>query len=356
MEYQTRQMMQSPEFNAYVTLSNSISALIQFYTLRYATRLQSNLTWLAAAADRDRHALIPLPIMSPPAAVSWSSSQTINDFYHRLPQLFAKEIAKRQRETAQANATGVKRGPDTTDDANGMRKRLDTGERRLSNPPGSAGSPPHMRSPSVMSNGTVGSASGMNMSLGMNVDPHGQPAQGMGLGMMTPPPQQQPQQQQPALRVSPESVPSSNQPLSFPPGGMPEAQMAQARERARQMQMRQNQQALLPKEPQRMAPPSLPNGLPNPMAQAANTSAAANAGQGNNAQVMQAILTTFGQVGLQNYHALQQGANHPFVNYMNSNVQGFLQMPLQQQLQRMQIVQVRAKLRNAASETLTSSL
>ena len=179
---------------------------------------------------------------------------------------------------------------------------------------------------------------GMNVGMNIGVDPHGQPAQGIGMGTMVP---QQASQQQPALRVSPESVQPSNQQLPFAQGAMSEAQMAQARERARQTQMRQNQQAMVPKEVQRMPPPSLPNGLPNTATQAANH-VTASGGQASNPQVMQAILNTFGQAGLQNYHALQQGASHPFVNYMNSNVPGFLQLGLQHQLQRMQIVQVSA--------------
>ncbi|KAF8576217.1 hypothetical protein K439DRAFT_680445 [Ramaria rubella] len=331
MECQTRHMMQSSEFNA------------------HATRLQSNLTWLAAAADRERHKNIPLPIMSPPVAVPWSTSQTINEYYQRLPNLFAKEIAKRQKEAVQANTGGVKRGPDTaTDDTNGMgmRKRIDTGERRTSQPAPTATSPPHARSPSVLSNGTVGSSSGlgMNLSMNMNIDPHSQPAQAIGMQQ-----QQQQQQQQSPMHVSPEAMTGQQMLQQFPTGGMSEAQMVQARERARMIQMRQNQQAAMAaKEPQRMPPPSLPNGLPNPMAAVSNTPAvgggSGGGGQGNSAQVMQAILSTFGQTGLQNYHALGQGTNHPFVNYMSTHVPGFMQLPLQQQLQRMHIVQVRVYL------------
>ena len=274
--------------------------------------------------------------MSPPPAIPWYSTQAINEYYQRLPNLFAKEISKRQKESAQANTGGLKRGPDTaTDDLNGMRKRVDTGERRLSNS-GSTVSPPHARSPSVMSNGTVGSTSGLSLAVNVNVDPHGPPAQNMGMGMLGP---QQPPQQPPPMRVSPETMQPPNQQMPFATGGMSDAQMTQARERARLMQLRQ--QAMAAKEPQRMPPPSMPNGLQGSIPQPGNGPPAGNIGQNHNTQMMQAILTTFGQTGLQNYHALQQGASHPFVNYMNNNVPGFLQLPLQQQLQRMQIVQVR---------------
>lgn len=116
-------------------------------------------------------------------------------------------------------AAGIKRGPPTDpspDDQNGMRKRVDTGERRHSNPPMTAtASPPHARSPSVMSNGTGVSIAGpgaggmgmnnmmatgmgvqdmgmshqaqMQASLGMNTGmsmPHSSGGGGMGMGGM----------------------------------------------------------------------------------------------------------------------------------------------------------------------------
>lgn len=275
--------------------------------------------------------------MSPPPAVPWYSTQAINEYYQRLPNLFSREISRRQKESAQANTGGLKRGPDTAaDDLNVMRKRVDTGERRLANS-GSAVSPPHARSPSVVSNGTVGSTSGLNMAVSMNADAHSPPAQNMAMGMLGP---QQPPSQQPPMRVSPETLQPPNPQMPFAASGMSDGQMAQTRERARMLQLRQ-QQAITPKEPQRMPPPAMPNGLQGSMPQPSNGPPVSGIGHNNNTQVMQAILTTFGQSGLQNYHSLQQGAGHPFVNYMNTNVPGFLQLPLQQQLQRMQIVQVR---------------
>lgn len=304
--------------------------------------------------------------MSPPPAVPWYSTQAINDYYQRLPNLFAKEIARRQKDAAHTNVSSLKRGPDpAADDTNGMRKRLDTGERRSSHS-GSAASPPHARSPSVMSNGTVGSTSGLNLGMSMTGDPHvHSPSQNIPLGMLgphsqapppppPPPPQQQQQQPQqqhhqqaPAMRVSPETMQPANPAnpgMHFAAGagsGMSEAQMAQARERARVMQMRQAQQAMATKDPQRMPPPpAIPNGLQNSMAAQA-AAGPGPGGQSNNAQMMQAILAAFGQGGLQNYHALQQGTSHPLVSYMNANVPGFMQLPLQHQLQRMQGVQVR---------------
>jgi hypothetical protein len=192
-----------------------------------------------------------------------------------------------------------------------------------------------------MSNGTVGSVSGLNLGMNLGAEPHAPPTQNMAMAMSGP--QQQPQQP-PSLRVSPETMQPPNQQLFAAAGGMSDAQMAQARERTRLMQMRQNQQAMAAKEPQRMPPPSLPNGLQGSMPQTGNVPVGGSAGQGGNTQVMQAVLSTFGQSGLQNYHALQQGMSHPFISYMCNHVPTFLQLPLQHQLQRMQTVQVRCLL------------
>ncbi|KAF8529226.1 hypothetical protein BU17DRAFT_80425 [Hysterangium stoloniferum] len=330
MECQVRQLMRSPEFEG------------------YTTRLESNLKWLAAAADHPRHSQIPLPVMTPPPSFAWYSPDVINEYYQRLPKMFVKELARRQAESANPtpSVAGVKRGPDTADDGNVMRKRLDTGERRLSNPISSsmsAASPPHIRPASVMSNGTIASSSNLNVGLNINPEPSVPPTQGMGisgigLGGMSLMAQQQSPHQPSTMRVSPETMAHSGSQMSHP-AGMSDAQMVQMRDRARLMQGRQNPGSLPAKESQRMPPPAVPHSIQNPVAQMGG-----NPGMGSgpgivNPQMAQIILNNFGQTGLQNFHALQQGPSHPFVVYMINNVQGFSQMPLQQQLQRMQIVQ-----------------
>lgn len=249
--------------------------------------------------------------------------QAINDLYERLPKLFAKEIARRKG-APQGNIAGVKRGLDpATDDSLVMRKRLDTGERRLSNPPlSAAGSPPHARSPSVMSNGPLNPPAA-NVNVGLNtgvnalhVESQTQPS-GVNLGMV----QQGPSQQQSPVRVSPEAMPMGNfQGLS---DGQRPRQPSQLR-------------PMPPKDPQRMPPP---NGLNNPVAgNVPPATTSGTAGSPNN--MMQAVLSIFGQAGVQNYNILQQGLNHPFVQYMIQNVPGFIQLPLNNQLQRMAVVQV----------------
>ncbi|KIJ56918.1 hypothetical protein M422DRAFT_40487 [Sphaerobolus stellatus SS14] len=307
-EFQSRQQLQVPEF------------------AEYTNRMNSNLTYLASCAERKPSP--PLPIMSPPPPVSFVSTQHINELYQKLPNLFAKDIAKRQKEASLASMGGVKRVAESSSDDNVMRKRVDTGERRMSNPPMSAGSPPMARSSSVMSNGPGGSsmnpaAVGMNA---LNPEPMAQGGMGMGMGMVLP---QSASQQQSYMRVSPESMSMGN-PQGLP-AGMEMAQMHRARQQP--PHLRQIQANVPQKDPQRMPPPPLPNGMQNmggrpegnPPAQAP--------------QLQQAVLQTFGQSGLQNFNALQQGPNHPFVLYMVNHVPGFMQMPLQDKLRKMQGVQ-----------------
>jgi len=312
MEFHARSLIHSSEFNV------------------YSARLQSNLTWLAATADREKHKQqIALPAMNPPPAVSFYSMQAINDLYERLPKLFAKEIARLQKGATQGNIAGVKRGPDpATDDSLVMRKRLDTGERRLSNPPlSAAGSPPHARSPSVMSNGPVNPPAA-NVNVGLNtgvnslhVESQTQPTQSLGGVNLAMGLQQGPSQQQSPVRVSPEAMPMGN----F--HGLSDGQRPRQPSQLRPMP---------PKDPQRMPPP---NGLNNPVTgNVPPATTSGTAGPPNN--MMQAVLSHFGQTGVQNYNILQQGLNHPFIQYMVQNVPGFIQQPLKGQLQQMAVVQV----------------
>jgi len=261
----------------------------------------------------------------------------INELYQRLPNLFAKEVARRQKDAIPLPPmSGVKRGPEPSAEDNAMRKRLDTGERRTSNPPISSASPPHARSPSVMSNGPSGPAPNMNPALGippLNTDVSTiQPASatmGMGMAMAMVQSQGTPSQQSP-LRVSPETMPMGT-PQGFP-GGM---DMAQAQRARQQSQLRQIQ-AVPPKESQRMMPPPMSNGGPSQMGQQPSVPS-----MPGNPQIIQAVFNAFGQGGVQNYQAILRGPGHPFINYMTNSIPNFMQLGLQQQLQAMSQAQVR---------------
>ncbi|KAI6128380.1 hypothetical protein EDD16DRAFT_126793 [Pisolithus croceorrhizus] len=70
---------------------------------QYAQRLQSNLTWLAAAADqRHHHPSVALPIMTPPTAVEFSPAR-LQRLYSDMPEVFSKEIARRKMHNANVN-------------------------------------------------------------------------------------------------------------------------------------------------------------------------------------------------------------------------------------------------------------
>lgn len=481
----------------------------------YATRLQSNLTWLAAVADQPRQSNVSLPVMTPPVPLPWHPPHTINSFYQRLPSLFAKEIARRQaastlttnpnsvpgrgsvppsaagvqsplstgagslhpgsipvsqppapgpRPTAPGvpiqpappgmMAAGIKRGPPTDpslDEQNIMRKRIDTGERRSSNPPlASTASPPYVRSPSVMSNGTGVSVAGPSVGgMGVNnimgsgvslsdMGMHQQAQSSMGMGMrpgsgmgnngMTGTQMGQAQSPRSDSNVMDTSIlrnsadpattqkgPSSlqgahlhgqqavpNAQLGLGPQGFPgvpssvnmldvqaQTQAAQMAQRVRMlqaqaMQSRSNSNAMMPpgvagpmKDPRMAAmmpnpgvgvsgpgiannPSSMAmsqgqshlpsnsiapmNTVPtvtNPMNPAAGMSMQIQPPPPPNASMVQAIVNAFGPSGLSNYQALQTGSSNPFVSYMLTHVPGFAHLPWQQQLQRMQVVQVR---------------
>ncbi|TCD60343.1 hypothetical protein EIP91_010327 [Steccherinum ochraceum] len=81
----------------------------------YSARLQSNLTWLAAAADEGRRvslSQIALPNMQPPPAMDFISTERIKQIYAELPMLFQKDLLRRD----QGNATApLKR--DRTDES-----------------------------------------------------------------------------------------------------------------------------------------------------------------------------------------------------------------------------------------------
>jgi hypothetical protein len=125
----------------------------------------------------------------------------------------------------------------------------------------------------------------------------------------------------------------------LPPGTPTEAQIAASqRERARQLQIQQaRQQQQQQQNARQMSPPS-----------AQRTSQTPGQGQPHHAGPptmpntninSSAAIAAFGPNAMQNIQMLQN-PSHNFIQYMIQSVPGFATLPVPQQLQRMQMVQV----------------
>ena len=132
----------------------------------------------------------------------------------------------------------------------------------------------------------------------------------------------------PSMMGSSSSSPSMPPP-SVPPGMMPpgsEAQMAAAR--ARHLQMRQAMQQQSMGDSSRQMPPGGPQqgGMSMP-------------GTSSIPPATLAVLQTMGPSAVQCFQILQN-PQHPLVQYIHANSPNFQSLPLQQQIQQMQKVQV----------------
>ncbi|KAH7924818.1 hypothetical protein BV22DRAFT_480129 [Leucogyrophana mollusca] len=307
---------------------------------QYATRLQANLTWLAAAADQ-RHGNSPmaLPIMDPPIALDFTPTDRIQELYADLPTLFAKDVARRQLMGAQHNGSPpapsalpnghLKRNrPDDMSDP--MSKRRDMGDTKSQSM-----QPPAV--PSISISGTASRSSPPNSfappnnTINLSVP---------GGSVATP--------QSPRI-PSPTSMgpPSLTTSLPF---GVTEAQIAansrnRAREiqiqQAREQQQRQQAQIQQMQAARRMSPPST-----SPQAQqmpGQNMPPNAAAGPSNMQNMNQAMIN-------QQLQILRNPA-HPLMQYMASHVPNFSSLTPQQQLQAFQTLAARQQAeqqRNAA--------
>ncbi|TFK56216.1 hypothetical protein OE88DRAFT_721083 [Heliocybe sulcata] len=74
---------------------------------QYASRIESNLAWLAAAHDENSKVgnapAVRLPTMAPPPVVEFTSTERINQLYNHLPVVFARDIARSQKQHAGAS-------------------------------------------------------------------------------------------------------------------------------------------------------------------------------------------------------------------------------------------------------------
>jgi hypothetical protein len=274
-----------------------------------------------------------LPIMDPPKPVDFASTERIEELYVQLSKVFANDIARRQQmgipiagplPEVPGNLTLKRERPDDSGGGDPVSKRRDTGESKVASamppvaPPIPKPSPPHssINTLPLPASGSSGASAG-------NVG-------------------------HPSHMASPAMAhPSLPQGLSSTTAEV-QAAATTARERTKQMQMRhavqaQQQQHLQQQQQQQqeggrqMSPPSNAQSRQQPLS-----------GQGMpvgpttspNANASTAALASLGPNAAQNMQILQN-PNHPFVTYMNQTVPDFAQMPLQTQMQKVQMVQVR---------------
>ncbi len=249
-----------------------------------AVRLQANLAYLASVADKAGKS-VDAGGRSPPGGALPRLEQFPRSEHapsSPLPALYDKLIAifDAARQSSSPVADGKKRSRDSTADSGteGPQKRATSKAADRSQDVSAAGTP---------------SSSANQQQPGANAVPAPQPA-GAAATKSIPPP---PQPQQPAVVAqAPSQLPQQ-------PGQGPDLSLA---------------------PPVPIAPPTAAQNIPN------------------NPQA-QALMQAFGPSALVNLHALQshlrgQGT-HPWVAYMEANVNGFKTMPLQVQLQHMTTLQ-----------------
>ncbi len=247
------------------------------------------------------------PMMHAPPIVEFAEMERVLQLYKELPNIFAKELARRNQ-TRIVNGNAKR---ERTEEAGqeGMHKRRDTGETKAQLPvslasPGAGPSTPHP--PSQTMQHVPGASQSMNLSAG------------------------------PVPRMSSPSMP----PPPVPPGVMPNdahAQFVDARARQAQQMRAMAQQQQLGDGSRQMSPSSgSPSGMS--MQNVAGPSSIPNMPQVNPGLMQQ--LQNMGPQAVHNYQILQT-PNHPFVNFLVQQVPGFTQMSLHEKLMKMSAAQVR---------------
>ncbi len=237
--------------------------------------------------------------MQAPPPSEFVAMDRVIQLYNELPNLFAKDIARRQQSHAAQHLPGQTPSPalkrDRSDDSSDpTNKRRDTGDTKMAPTPVSSNSSPHQ--PSVLPSAPI--------SAPHNVPLHGVPPSNASM----PPP----------------SV------HSMPGVGSNDAQIAASR--ARQLQMRQAlQQQQLGDGNRQMSPP----GVQQPGMQGTGLAGPSTPQQQQQAQL--SAIASMGPAAIQAYQILQS-PSHPIVQYLNQNIPSFSSLPLQQQLQRVQMV------------------
>ena len=246
-----------------------------------------------------------VPIMQPPPPVDFVEMDRIIQLYRELPTHFAKLAARRQQVASGIiNGNAKRERPDELGH-DGIHKRRDTGETKVQVPgsfasPGAGPSTPHPPSQPMQQVPNVVGNVGMAAGAGIRMDSPSMP----------PPP------------VPPSAM-----------GATPEAQMAAAR---RQAQLRQAMAAQQhPDGGRQMSPPSSmgPGGMSSGMSMA-NMPNAVDPSAMSNMQQMNA------NPNMNQFYQILNTPNHPFLQFLITQIPGFLQLPLQEKLQRMQMAQV----------------
>lgn len=261
-----------------------------------------------------------LPIMTPPPVVEFAEMDRIMHVYRELPNIFSKELARRQQAAGPGAMNGNAKRERTEEPFDSAHKRRDTGETKAQTPSGfstpGAGPSTPLPPPQLMSQNS--SHSNMNMS--------GGPVQRMSSPSMPPPP--------------------------VPPGAMGPNDAQVAAMRARQLQMRQAQQQQAQQQQQQqqqlqqqhtesnrqMSPPA---GMGMQQG-GAGPSPIPTLSQLTPAQL--ANLQSMGPMAVQHFQVLQN-PSHPFMQYLVNQVPGFMSLPTMDKLQKMQVAQVSCEVR-----------
>ncbi|KIJ19807.1 hypothetical protein PAXINDRAFT_96134 [Paxillus involutus ATCC 200175] len=284
---------------------------------QYATRLQSNLTWLAAAADqRHNNANLALPIMEPPTAVEFATMDRIHRLYADLSTSFAKDIARRQLMSTPHHPSPS--APSGMTNGNLKRNRLDDLPDLASKRRDIGDNKPQTHTvPSISISGA-----------GTHTNPQGTfPAPNASNLSVSGAPQ--------SPRVPSPAMPPPSGTPSLPFGASEASIAASTRARARDIQIQQAREQQLRQATQmqqvqqmqaarHMSPtstsPQTPQGVGGPPAGQPNPLSAL----APQAQQLMAIL---------------RDTSHPLMQHIISQIPHFTSLPLQQQMQKLQSIQ-----------------
>ncbi|KNZ76830.1 hypothetical protein J132_07016 [Termitomyces sp. J132] len=284
---------------------------------RYSIRLQSNLTWLAAAADHSRagnHSNVPLPSMDPPPSLDFGNMERIHQLYSELPSIFAKEITRRQQPPLVTNGnTALKRGASEELSASEIAmKRRNTGDGIKPSMPSSGSMPPPSTIPMTP----------MNPSTNPNHF-------ALPISNGTPTPMSNP-------NPLPMSMPNTNaNPNSTSNPVSPQHGEAQA------------QAQMGPLNP--MAAGLIPNPTDAQLAAASMGGMGGGMGGGMVSGMGGAMLDPNMQ---QQLLRVLQNPNHPFLQYMLRNVPNFENLSIQQQMQKMMMMQAQLQRQQQAQQQM----
>ncbi|KAF9076648.1 hypothetical protein BDP27DRAFT_809798 [Rhodocollybia butyracea] len=337
-----------PKVVAILDLNSELfKALLEFQTRgmnssdtrfqQFASRLQSNLNYLATAADRPSSlSTTSFPPMDPPPPIDFLPMERIQQLYADLPSIFSRSIARHPSASGMGGNNLKRERPDEgSSDPMAAHKRRDIGEGKSTN--GGLMPPPSLPFQDQLSNGIPSSSSSST-------------ASGSSPMPMTP--------QLSVDAMSGMNSPAPSQNISgtgnLPNAGMSEAQMNQATAAMRERRMtsiRAQQppgiQPSIPSTPQQqggrhMSPPSSAGGSSNqqmsptsthgggiggPSAPMGNSGLSNNTGSGSGGLSMQ-------QLQQQAFALLQTQPPHPIVQYAARMIPNFSSLPMQDQAKR----------------------